>query len=69
MAGHMNVEYVILVDGQDREVGTMEKLQAHHEAKLHRAISVFIFNSDKQMLLQKRAAGKYHSRTLGWHMR
>ena len=57
----MNVEYVVLVDEQDREVGIMEKLQAHRESKLHRAISVFIFNSNKQMLLQKRAAGKYHS--------
>lgn len=39
----------------------MEKLQAHLEAKLHRAISVFIFNSNKELLLQKRAMGKYHS--------
>lgn len=39
----------------------MEKLLAHHEGKLHRAISVFIFNSEKKWLLQKRAGGKYHS--------
>src|ERR1700752_3630137 len=54
-------EYVVLVDEQDKELGTMEKLQAHREGKLHRAISVFIFNSEKKLLLQKRAAGKYHS--------
>ena len=39
----------------------MEKLQAHVEGKLHRAISVFIFNSENKLLLQKRADGKYHS--------
>ncbi|MGZ3862714.1 MAG: isopentenyl-diphosphate Delta-isomerase [Bacteroidia bacterium] len=54
-------EEVILVDENDRETGRMEKLQAHHEGKLHRAFSVFIFNSAGELLLQKRAHGKYHS--------
>lgn len=54
-------EHVILVDAQDKELGIMEKMQAHHEGKLHRAVSVIIFNSQKQMLLQKRAIVKYHS--------
>jgi len=58
------MEQVILVDEQDGEVGTMEKLQAHIEGKLHRAISVFIFNSRHELLLQQRAAGKYHSALL-----
>jgi isopentenyl-diphosphate delta-isomerase len=57
-------EYVVLVDEQDKELGTMEKMQAHREGKLHRAISVFIFNSEKKLLLQKRAADKYHSANL-----
>ncbi len=57
----LDQELVILVDEQDNEIGTMEKLQAHKEGKLHRAVSVFIFNSKKELLLQKRAAGKYHS--------
>jgi isopentenyl-diphosphate delta-isomerase len=57
----MNEEYVVLVDENDKEIGTMEKLQAHVEGKLHRAVSVILFNSQKQMLLQKRADGKYHS--------
>ncbi len=57
-------EFVILVDEQDNELGTMEKLEAHQQGKLHRAISVFIFNSKKQLLLQKRAEGKYHSPNL-----
>jgi isopentenyl-diphosphate delta-isomerase len=55
------MEQVILVDERDNQVGVMEKLQAHREGRLHRAISVFIFNSRGEMLLQQRAAGKYHS--------
>jgi isopentenyl-diphosphate delta-isomerase len=55
------IEYVSLVDEQDNEIGIMEKLQAHQEALLHRAISVFIFNDKKELLLQQRAAVKYHS--------
>jgi len=55
------MEQVILVDGQDKETGVMEKLQAHIEGRLHRALSVFIFNSKGESLLQQRAAGKYHS--------
>jgi isopentenyl-diphosphate delta-isomerase len=60
----MNTEYVILVNEQDQELGVMEKMQAHQQAKLHRAISVFVFNSKKELLLQKRAATKYHSTNL-----
>jgi isopentenyl-diphosphate delta-isomerase len=52
---------VVLVDENDEQLGTMEKLEAHRLGRLHRAFSVFIFNSHGQMLLQKRAAGKYHS--------
>lgn len=57
----MSAEYVVLVDEEDKEIGAMEKLQAHREGKLHRAVSVIIFNSKKQMLLQRRAEAKYHS--------
>lgn len=49
------------MDEQDRPLGSMEKMQAHVEGKLHRAFSVFIFNGKGEMLLQQRAAGKYHS--------
>lgn len=55
------MEQVILVDEQDKEVGIIEKMQAHIEGRLHRAISVFIFNSKNELLLQQRADGKYHS--------
>ena len=58
------MEYVILVDEQDRETGIMEKQQAHLEGRLHRAISVFIFNTKNELLLQQRATGKYHSANL-----
>jgi isopentenyl-diphosphate delta-isomerase len=52
---------VILVDIKDNQTGTMSKLKAHREARLHRAVSVFIRNSKGEWLLQKRAANKYHS--------
>ena len=54
------MEYVILVDEQDKTIGKMEKQQAHLEGLLHRAFSIFIFNSEKKLLLQKRASSKYH---------
>ncbi len=54
-------ELVVLVDENDKPVGTEEKLKAHQDGKLHRAFSVFIFNSQKQLLLQRRALSKYHS--------
>lgn len=57
----MAIEHVILVDETDTPVGTMEKMEAHQKALLHRAFSVFIFNSKGEMLLQRRASGKYHS--------
>lgn len=52
---------IILVDEQDVQTGTMEKMKAHQKALLHRAFSVFIFNDKGEMLLQKRADKKYHS--------
>ncbi len=52
---------VILVNESDEWVGTMEKMQVHQEGSLHRAFSVFILNSENELLLQQRAAAKYHS--------
>ncbi len=54
-------EKVILVDENDNPIGLMPKMQAHEEAKLHRAFSVFVFNDKNEMMLQQRAAHKYHS--------
>ena len=55
------MQQVILVNEQDEPVGTMEKMEAHQKAMLHRAFSVFIFNNKGEMLLQQRASRKYHS--------
>jgi isopentenyl-diphosphate delta-isomerase len=55
------MEQVVLVNEQDQELGTMEKMEAHRLGVLHRAFSVFIFNEQGQMLLQQRALHKYHS--------
>ncbi len=52
---------VILVNEMDEQTGTMEKMEAHVKGLLHRAFSVFIFNSKGELLLQQRAAGKYHN--------
>ena len=57
----MSIEKVILVDENDNQVGVMPKLEAHQKGLLHRAFSVFIFNSKYELLLQKRASSKYHS--------
>lgn len=54
-------EYVILVNEKDEVIGEMEKQEAHVQGVLHRAFSIFIFNSQKKLLLQQRAAIKYHS--------
>jgi len=55
------MEHVILVDKDDNELGSMEKMEAHRKGVLHRAFSVILFNSKGEMLLQKRSSGKYHS--------
>ncbi len=54
-------EMVVLINPKDEVLGLMEKQQAHINGLLHRAFSVFIFNKEGEMLLQKRAAEKYHS--------
>lgn len=57
-------DQVVLVNEHDVEIGLMPKLEAHQKGVLHRAFSVFIFNSKGEMLLQQRAFGKYHSEGL-----
>tara|TARA_R110002073_G_scaffold8207_3_gene45768 strand:- start:50424 stop:50942 length:519 start_codon:yes stop_codon:yes gene_type:complete len=54
-------EKVILVDEQDNQLGLMPKMEAHEKALLHRAFSVFVFNNAGELMLQQRAADKYHS--------
>lgn len=52
---------VILVDDNDKQVGVMEKMEAHQKGLLHRAFSIFIFNDKGELLLHQRAKDKYHS--------
>ena len=57
----MTEEQVILVDENDNQIGLMPKMEAHEKALLHRAFSVFVFNDSNELMLQQRAAHKYHS--------
>lgn len=54
-------EQVVLISENDEVLGLMDKMQAHENALLHRAFSVFLFNEKGEVLLQRRAAEKYHS--------
>ena len=54
-------ENVILVNEFDEQIGLMPKMEAHEKALLHRAFSVFVFNSKNELMLQQRALDKYHS--------
>ena len=57
----MKEEEVILVNAQDEAIGLMPKMEAHKKAVLHRAFSVFVFNDQKELMLQQRSLEKYHS--------
>ena len=59
MIRHKN--HVVIVNKQNRKLGIEKKLRAHKDGKLHRAFSIFIFNSKNQLLIQQRAKNKYHS--------
>lgn len=49
------------MDDKDRPLGTEDKLRAHQNGgRLHRAFSIFVFNDAGQLMLQRRAASKYH---------
>jgi len=58
------MDEVILVDKDDNEIGRAEKISAHQEGLLHRAFSIFIFNTKGELLIQQRAPHKYHSANL-----
>lgn len=55
---------VVLVDVNDKEIRSETKTNAHKQPLLHRAFSIFLYNSKKEILIQKRAANKYHSPNL-----
>jgi len=54
-------ELVVLVDEKNNQIGLMPKMEAHEKALLHRAFSVFVFNKKGELMVQQRAASKYHS--------
>ena len=54
-------EQVVLVNQNDEPIGLMPKMEAHEKALLHRAFSVFVINAKGEIMLQQRAADKYHS--------
>ena len=60
----MDKNIVIAVDEKDNEVGYHDKMKAHEEGILHRAVSVLVFNSQNEWLIQQRAGIKYHSALL-----
>ena len=51
---------IVLIDEHDNDIWTWEKMDVHRKWLLHRAISVLIFNSKWEILLQQRALNKYH---------
>jgi isopentenyl-diphosphate Delta-isomerase len=54
-------EQVIVVDEADQPLSDGDKWRIHQSGLLHRAFSIFVFNSAGECLIQQRAAGKYHS--------
>jgi isopentenyl-diphosphate delta-isomerase len=54
------MEQLILVNKRDKAIGFQEKLKAHQLGQLHRAFSIFVFDSNGQLMLQRRASEKYH---------
>mgnify|MGYP003387158416 CR=1 FL=1 len=63
-SSHSRID-VVLVDLNDTPIGLAEKLEAHlQKGRLHRAFSVFIYNEMGELLIQRRALGKYHSKGL-----
>ena len=52
---------MVLVDAADQQTGVCEKLETHRRGLRHRAFSVIIKNAAGHILLQQRAAEKYHS--------
>ncbi len=57
-------DHVVLVTPENVPLGIMNKLEAHQKGVLHRAFSIFLFNDKKELLLQQRAAHKYHGAKL-----
>jgi isopentenyl-diphosphate delta-isomerase len=55
----MSAEIIIPAIAADGSLYPIEKMEAHRRGVLHLAVSVFVL-SDGDLLIQQRAAGKYH---------
>jgi len=64
LTANITDERVVLVNEHDEAIGIGDKTRAHLLGVLHRAFSVFVINAAGQLLMQKRALTKYHSRGL-----
>lgn len=58
---HKIMDKINLVDSEGKRIGSVDKLEAHTKGELHEAFSIFVFNKNRDLLLQKRALNKYHS--------
>lgn len=54
-------DHINLVNKTGKRIGHIDKLEAHVKGKLHEAFSIFVFNNNHELLLQRRALHKYHS--------
>lgn len=53
------LDHVVLVDNQNKVLGTADKLETHNtHTPLHRGFSVFLFNKKGDLLLQQRSHTK-----------
>jgi isopentenyl-diphosphate delta-isomerase len=55
------IENINIVNEQGERIGSVEKIEAHVNGVLHEAFSIFVFNSNEELLLQRRNIEKYHS--------
>ena len=61
-AGHgSRGDAITLIDHAGNAIGESDKTAVHRDGLIHRAVSVFLFDSAGRLLLQRRAAKKYHS--------
>ena len=59
MVSNMRSEMVVLVDEKDKPIGKMDKYEVHSkDTPLHRGFSMFVFDDDGKLLVQRRAMGK-----------
>lgn len=55
------IPQLILVDEHDQIIWYEEKLKTHELGLLHRAFSIYLFDDQWRILLQRRAMTKYHA--------